>query len=378
MNLDIQEEIYCNGDEWFEGLRTAIQSAQKFIYFESYIFKNDEIGKQVLGLFKQAAARGVRVQIIVDGIGAPSWNSNKIFELGKENIEVRVYHPPPWLLSEPWFIKYFQVRNLLQFFGRINKRNHRKTLIVDGQTAIIGSINVADCHSKKIYGEKSWRDTAVFAKTNEIDKLIIAFDYTWKCSWCIGLKWHPLFPEPPQRSTYFMIKGSLRSRLYYYRMLLDQVKNAKTRIYITNPYFVPHARLLIALKKAAKRGVDVRVIVPFKIDITIVKWASLTFYKEMLASGIRIFEFKPNFLHAKTMIIDDWAIIGSSNLNNRSFMHDLELDAILHSEKAQKKLLEFFHADLLNSVEVDKKDLGRRSWYDKILSSFAIALRYWL
>lgn len=378
MNLETQEEIYSNGDEWFEGLKAALENAQKFVCFESYIFNHDECGKRVLGLLKQAAARGIRVRVLVDGIGAPSWNSNTILALAKDNIEVRVYHPPPWLLAEPWFVKYFQVRSLLQIFGRINRRNHRKTLIVDGQIAIIGSVNVAECHLRSISGENSWRDTAVLVKDNDIEKLIKAFEYTWECSWYIGLKWVPKFPEPLQRSKYFMIKGSIRSRLFYYRMILNQVRNAKTRIYITNPYFLPHARLLRVLKKAAKRGVDVRVIVPFKIDIAIVKWASVTFYKDMLASGIRIYEFKMNILHAKTMIIDDWGIIGSSNLNNRSFMHDLELDAILHSEKSQKKLLELFLEDLKHSVEIEKKDLGKRTLIDKALSYVAIVLRYWL
>ena len=135
---------------------------------------------------------------------------------------------------------------------------------------------------------------------------------------------------------------------------------------------------LLELKKAALRGVDVKVIIPSKIDILLVKWASLTFYKEMMASGIHIYEFGPNMLHAKTIIIDDWALVGSSNLNHRSFMHDLELDAVLQTEKAKNKLHELFKEDLLHCQAIEMSHLKRRSWLDKLLSYFAMAVRYWL
>lgn len=378
MSKEIQEEIYRNGDEWFDGISQAIAKAQEYIYFESYIFNNDGAGRLLLELLKQAASRGVKVHVIVDGIGSPSWNAKSIAELAHEKIEMRVYHPPPWVLKEPWFIKYFQIRLVLEIFGRLNKRNHRKTLIVDGKLAIIGSINVADCHLSRISGSNSWRDTAVKVVNNDIQKICKSFEYSWKHSWHGKWLWRLQLSEPLQLSEYFAIKGSFLSRMFYYRLILKHVYKAKSKIYITNPYFVPHARLLIALKNAAHRGVDVRVIVPMKIDIPIVKWASLSFYKEMLSSGIRIFEYKPHILHAKTMIIDEWAMVGSSNLNNRSFMHDLELDAFLHSEVAQKRLLDLFHDDLVQSKEIEIKDLGKRNIIDKMLSYFAIAIRYWL
>lgn len=378
MSKEIQEEIYRNGDEWIDGISQAIAKAQEYIYFESYIFNNDSTGRMVLDLLKQAAKRGVKVHVIVDGIGAPSWNAKKIAGLALEKVEMRVYHPPPWVLKEPWFIKYFQIRSLLEIFGRLNKRNHRKTLIVDGKLVIIGSINVADCHLSRISGNNSWRDTAVKVFNNDIQKICKSFEYTWKYSWHGKWLWRLQLSEPLQLSEFFAIRGSFLSRMFYYRLILKHVYKAKSKIYITNPYFVPHARLLIALKNAARRGVDVKVIVPMKIDIPIVKWASLSFYKEMLSSGIRIFEYKPHILHAKTMIIDEWAMVGSSNLNNRSFMHDLELDAFLHTEIAQKRLLDLFQDDLGQSQEIKIKDLGKRNIFGKMLSYFAIALRYWL
>jgi cardiolipin synthase len=204
------------------------------------------------------------------------------------------------------------------------------------------------------------------------------FEHTWSRAWHPGKKWRPLFPERIQLSKYFFINDSIRSRFHHYRLILDRVRNAQKRIYITNAYFVPRLRLLLELKKASKRGVDVRVIVPSKIDILLVKWASVTFYKEMIASGIRIFEFGPNMIHAKTMIVDDWAIVGSRNLNHRSFMHDLELDAVLQTDQAKNKLLDLFKEDLLHCHEIEKKDLGHRSLLDKLLSYFATAIRYWL
>lgn len=378
MNTETNEEIFGSGDEWFEALCQAIQGAQKFIYFESYIFNNDECGKKLIELLKKAAARGVRVRILVDGIGAPSWSMAFVLALAKENIESRIYHPPPWYHSETWMVRLHQFISISKVFAILNKRNHRKTFIVDGHTAIIGSMNVANCHMKSISAENAWRDTAVQISPGEVKMLMKVFEHTWNRAWHPGKLWLPRFPEPIQLSKHFLINDSIKSRFYYYRLLRNRVRNAKKHIYITNAYFVPRFRLLLEIKKAAKRGVDVRVIIPSKIDIKIVKWASVASYKEMIASGIRIFEFGPNMIHAKTMIIDDWAIVGSSNLNHRSFIHDLELDAVLQTEKAKNKLHDLFKEDLLHCQAIEKNDLKRRSLLDKMLSYFAMAVRYWL
>jgi cardiolipin synthase len=378
MNTETYEEIIITGDKWFEALSFAIQNAQTFICFESYIFNNDHSGIKLIELFKEAASRGVRVRILVDGIGAPSWNKSLIESLSKDNIECRIYHPPLWIYSETWLMRFQQVISIFKVIAILNKRNHRKSIIVDGHTAIIGSMNVADCHMKSISAENAWRDTAVLIKSIEIKMLIQVFEHTWNRSWHHGKRWHLRFPKPMQLSKYFLINGSIRSRFYHYHLLLRRVRNAKHRIYITNAYFVPRFRLLLEIKKAAKRGVDVQVIIPSKIDIQLLKWASITFYKGMIDYGIRIFEFGPNMIHAKTMIVDDWAIVGSSNLNHRSFIHDLELDAVLQTEKAKNNLLNIFKDDIQHSREIKKNDLGHRSWIDKMLSYFALAIRYWL
>ncbi len=378
MNTEINEVLFGTGDEWFEAICQAIQGAQKFIYFESYIFNNDECGKNLIELLKKAALRGVHVRILVDGIGAPSWNAAFILALAKDNIESRVYHPPPWLHSETWLVRFRQFISISKVFAMLNKRNHRKTFIVDGHTAIIGSMNVANCHLKSIFAEKAWRDTAVQISADEIKTLMKVFEYVWDRAWHPGKRWQLRFPDPRQFSKQFLINDSIKSRFYHYRLLRNRVRNAQKQIYITNAYFVPRVRLLLELKKAALRGVDVRVIIPSKNDILIVKWASVTFYKEMIASGIRIYEYGPNMLHSKTMIVDDFAIVGSSNLNHRSFMHDLELDAILQTEKAKSKLLDLFKKDLLHCHAIESNDLKHRTWLDKMLSYFAMTVRYWL
>lgn len=378
MNTALHEKIFADGDEWLAALSHCIKEAQKFILIESYIFNLDHCGNQVISLLKSATARGVRVSILVDGIGSPDWNLNLIKTLSKENIESRIYHPSPFLLTKPRFIQYFNILEFLRILGRLNKRNHRKLVIVDGHTAIIGSINVADCHLKSEFGDRAWHDTAVLVKTSEVEKLVKSFEYTWKCSWHQGINWIPVLPSPMLISDYFLNYDSIRSRLYHYHFLLLRLKNAKRIVYITNAYFVPRTRLLMALKKCAKRGVDVRIMVPSHSDIKIVRWATLSFYEEMINAGIHIFEFGPNMLHAKTMIIDDWSIVGSCNLNNRSFMHDLELNAVLHSDHSKKMLLEIFKKNELTCKAIQKPDIEQRNWFSKILSRMAISIKYWL
>ncbi len=378
MTAELQEELFQNGDEWLAAASREIQSAKKFIYFESYIFNSDETGKRVLDLLKGAAARGVRTIILVDGIGSPGWTVARISELAIENIESRIYHPPPWLLAVPWFVGFHRLAILIQVFGRLNNRNHRKTLIVDGHTAIIGSNNVADCHMESVVGDNAWRDTSVRVKSREVEHLMRAFELTWERSWYPGKKWRPRLPGPVRSSSYFLLNDLLRLRFRYYSNLIERVRSARKQICITSAYFVPRTRLLSGLKRSARRGADVRILVPSKTDVPLVKWATIAFYEEMLEAGIRIFEYGPNILHAKSMIIDDWAIVGSSNFNHRSILHDLEVDVVLKTDHAKKKLLEIFNQDLMHSREILKKDLAQRSWFAKMLSRFAIAVRYWL
>jgi cardiolipin synthase len=378
MLAEINEELYSNGDEWLAAVSQVILSAQKFIYFESYIFNNDNCGKQIIDLLKTAAARGVRVSIIVDGIGSPHWSLAMIAELKKANIESRVYHPTPFLLTEAWFIHYFKITSFLKILSKLNKRNHRKLIIIDDCIAIIGSVNIADCHLKSVSAEKAWRDTAIKIESPEVKELKKVFENTWEKSWHKGKIWRPRLPKPIQYFEYFLIYGSIRSRMHHYHQLLNRLKNAKRKVYITNAYFVPRTRLLMALKNCAKRGVDVRVMVPSHSDVFIEKWATISFYEGMIKSGIRIFEYGPNMLHAKTIIIDDWAIVGSCNLNNRSFMHDLEINAVLQSEVTKKQLLDLFEKDIFHCHEIQKLNLKSRSMFSKLLSRFAISIKYWL
>lgn len=337
----LEEKIYYKKENYFFDLLISISNAKKYIDLETYIFEYDEIGKKILDALNMASTKGVSVRLVVDGFGSFFWISKIKDHLNLGQVCLKIYHP-------------FSLRLLL----KLNKRLHRKTCIIDQQIAYLGSFNVTDSHN---------RDTGVLIRGPEVELAVEAFDKIWFHQWKFWKKWRPL--------SLLRFNDSIRARHFYNQDLAWRLKKAKRRIWITNAYFVPPLFVLTAIYSSARRKIDVRLLTPGRSDHPFVQWMTETFYKGLLISGVRLFEYHHEklFLHAKTLIIDDWVMIGSSNIDHRSLFHNLELDVVLGQNSSLLSLEEQFLNDLSHSKEIFLKDLNSNfllNWALRFLRSW--------
>ena len=372
-----QETIFLHGEDYFAALLADIANATERIELETYIFHNDPLGLKIAAALAQAAQRGVRIRVLVDGAGTPSWDVF-ISTLKSTGIETRVFNPIPWRFWQ-WrrsIIKLPFLFKIAYLLSRLNKRNHRKVCIIDQKYVYVGSANISECHLSAHQGGKDWRDTIVRLSNTDISNLATAFEEAWDHT-SIQERLHNLI-EPVNRQAVFRLNNSRHRRRVLYKNLLYRLGKCKNRVWITNAYFVPDNFLLRKLHGLAQSGIDVRILLPQKADIFMMTWASSTFYESLLKSGVRIFEYIPSMLHAKSLILDDWHIVGSSNLNHRSLLHDLEVDVNIHSPASKKILENQFLADLSQSKEIDLQSWNKRLWFQKAIGRLLLYVKFWI
>lgn len=344
----LHEKIYTEATDYFDSVVQAIEQAQRSVDLEVYIYDDDPLTARITEALAAAARRGVKVRVLTDGVGACSDFSAIASQLISAGAEVRIYHPLPWHL-EQWRLSLTQSRGLKKFItllNYINKRDHRKLIIIDLQLAFLGSFNITQKHLPLEYQGENWRDTAIQITGLDLEAAQMAFDTCW-----YKRKQRKTVKRLPRTPFIFNFTHRLRSRQH--KLLLKRISRANDKIWITNAYFIPDKQLLKALMFASYRKVDVRILLPRKSDIFFIPWASSYFYQQLLEAGVRIFEYQNRILHAKTIIIDNWATIGSSNLNGRSLHHDLELDYSLQLTDSKDALRQQFLEDLTESEELD-------------------------
>ena len=348
----IEEQIFSDGSLYFNALINDIEFATQSIDLETFIFNRDALGKRIVNALIRAAKRGVTVRVLVDGAGTPFWSATFARPLEKAGVLTKVFHPVPWHLWN-WSRSQIKISFLLKgiyLCFKVNSRNHRKVCVIDNKIAYVGSVNLTQCHLNVADGGQNWRDTSVRLLGVDLSELQKAFEIAWT---------HRSITEK-LRDAFTQIRKDPRVRLNYtrhrrrilYKNLMRRMRLCQQRIWITNAYFVPDNVLLRRLKEAAKNGIDVRILLPKKSDIMIMPWASSTFYENLLKAGVKIYEFLPAMLHAKTLILDNWVLIGSSNLNHRSLLHDLEADVTLFTEPAKKKVARLFLKDITQSRQL--------------------------
>lgn len=373
------EQIFVSGARHFEALLKDLQQAERQIDLETYLFHKDHLGERVANALVEAAQRGVRVRVMVDGAGSPYWTTSFAHRLERAGAATKVFHPFPWQLWN-WSRSVVRLPVMLRwiyFILKANFRNHRKVCIIDNRVAYIGSLNVSKCHLERSEGGDGWRDTSVRLENMDLSELNKAFDVAWEHR-TIKERLREAFAhirrDPPIRLNY-----TRHRRRILYKNLLRRISQARRRIWITNAYFVPDNFLLRRLKEAARSGVDVRILLPKKSDILMMPWASSTFYYSLLQAGVKIFEYLPSMLHAKTLLIDDWALVGSSNLNHRSLLHDLEADITIHGKEGKQCLSQRFVEDLKQSREISLD-----SWHihrpirQRILGRLVLYIKRWI
>ncbi len=381
------ERLYFQGDDYFRDLLKSIRRSRRTLDFETYIFEKGRLGDLILSALAKAAARGVKVRLLVDGAGSPEFplHYGRLLEQG--GIEYRVYRSWPVFLDSASRALWF--RGLRDFFRHLRRlwswgtrRDHRKLCIVDGTEAWVGSFNVSDRHLEGLHSGMAWRDTGIVLTGVQSLVFQLAFQLAWEeqvfssrrsaYKKMLG-RWlaHDVLESPVR------LNATRRLRRLFNRRLSLRLRNARRRVWITTPYFIPTRSLFRALLKAARKGCDVRLVLPGPSDVPMVKWASMAFYPRLLRAGCRIFEYQTRILHAKTLLVDDRAYVGSSNLNHRSLLHDLEVIVLPRTRASRKALERRFEADLRCCREVRQAELNRRTLGGRILSAVFFQFRYW-
>lgn len=378
-----QLKLILDGDEFFTFAIEAIQKATREILVETYIFDLDQIGSQVLDALAQARKRGVTVLLLCDGIGSYFSQNDLKQACERLDIPIRFFHPIP---RGRWGFFSFEIRKWIRFWKVFNNRDHRKVILVDQSIVFIGSLNITQVHSRKVMGEKAWRDTALKLKCEPVDPDLIrlrqAFLSTWHRS---KPKRFLRFPIPhlklrnrTHQFRWLRINDQISVRMSLARDLRNRIKEAKTRVLITNAYFLPRTSLTLALRKAARRGVFVGLCLPYKTDVWFVREASRSLFRKLLKDNIRIFEYQPSVLHAKTIVIDDWASVGSYNLNHRSSLHDLEVEVAVTEPTTVKQLIRAWDQDLRLSTPMTLHRLNQDTIFRRTLARLLYLLRYFL
>lgn len=376
-------QLFYSGDDYFRSALEDIDLAQNEIWIESYIFNMDPIGLRFLQALKNASLRGVRVHLLVDGVGSFNWLVSLKNFCQKNKIHFRIYHPLPIRLSLLTKISWRSLRTMLILLRRANKRNHRKIILIDQKIAYLGSLNITQVHSKEFLAGLAWRDTGIKVTGEPLRNLVRACVEVWRISRTDGLSIRPLLLKRWSRlkqtpSALLRLNNRIRWRVSLSRDLNRRMKKAQSRIYITNAYFIPRRSLLRSLRKAAKRGVHVCLCLPAKTDVPVVRLASRSLYFRLMKAGVEIFEYQNRMLHAKTLIIDEWATVGSHNLNHRSLFHDLEVEVVVDQPKHIESMLSQWQIDLKNSHKITIEELGKMNIFMRVIARFAYWMRYWI
>jgi cardiolipin synthase A/B len=349
-----EEKLFFGGDEYYGDLIEHIDRAKCSIDIETYIFGDDDTGWEFERALLGAHKRGVKVRLIVDGFGSVEWINTRSAKLTNQGLPLRIYHPI-FLFRE--FIqhdfKFNSILNITSASTSLNRRNHRKSCVIDGEVAWVGSWNIANVHSIKYFKGAAWRDTGIRVK-GDLSPLTAGFDYIWHKSRDPEKHriWKPKISKegissPLVRSNYTSV---LRKKGFDEFLL--RLKNAKEKVHLTTAYMAPSQKLIRYLCDASRRGVDVKVLLPQVSDVVFMPWIARSFYEDLLKCDVKIYEYTPCVLHAKTVIIDDWAKVGSTNLNGRSFRQDLEVDVVLTKSESLKILEDKFNEDLQRSENI--------------------------
>ncbi|MCB9018073.1 MAG: cardiolipin synthase [Paludibacteraceae bacterium] len=355
-NNDVK--IYTEGKSLFDDIFVALESAKHHIHLEYYIFLSDEIGQRVIDTLIRKSKEGVSVRVIIDDVGSWLMKKSAIAEMESSGIKV---------------MSFLKV-GLPFLSSKVNYRNHRKILIVDGMVGFTGGMNIADRYCNGLeWGP--WRDSHIRIVGSAVSGLQKAFLSDWYFVNRKLLSDPVFYPKPEVKGTsliQIITSGPdtvWDSIMQVYFMAIIQ---AKRYVYIETPYFLPNESIITALQTAALSGTDVQVILPERSDAKVTLVGSYSYLNEMFKAGVRIAFYKKGFIHSKTIVIDDkLCTVGSANMDFRSFEQNFELNALIYDTEVAVKMRKIFCLDMLDSVRVNKNDWNQRPIKQRLKESFA-------
>jgi cardiolipin synthase len=356
-------DVLLNGEEIFPAKLELIRSARRSITYAQYVFEEGAPAADTAKALAERCRAGVKVHVLVDAVGSllmPSQYRDWMTEAG---CEVVSYRPlSPWAMD------------------RVNYRNHRRILVVDGKVGVTGGSGTSGKWSGNGKQEGQWRDTDMRVEGPVVNQLQGAFAENWLEATGVALGGPDYFPWPIEA------KGNVESQVVrsspaggsvaMYTMFLLAMASARRTIYITNPYFVPDDKMIGTLVQARKRGVRVVLLLPGAIDHNLVRQASRSQLGRLLQAGVQIYEYRAALLHSKTMVIDSmWATVGSTNLDRRSFELNEELNLVVYNGPVARRLENVFMADLKQSREVTYEQWADRGIFSRFLEILSIPVR---
>lgn len=357
-------EILVNGEQKFPALLDVLSSAKHHIHIEYYIYEDDVIGKQIEEILIERASKGVKVRFIYDDFGSSTLRKRMVQNLYNNGVEA---------------FAFSEVRILL-LANRLNYRNHRKIIVIDGTSGFVGGINVSDRYTNDqnnpgLY----WRDMHLKISGAGVHYL----QYLFLCDWnfCAKQQLQPndeFFPKKfevtakSNKLVQIVGSGPDSDRPSVMFSLLQGIHLAKTEILIASPYFIPGDSIKNALITAALSGIAVKLLVPGISDSKIVNLAASSYYGNLLDAGVEIYLYQKGFLHAKTMVVDkEVSIIGTANMDQRSFELNFEVNAIVYDTQIATQMTEIFYKDVLDSEKIDRNAWRARSKWKVLLEQTA-------
>ena len=361
-------DIYFSGKEAIAAMYQAMEQAQKHIHLQSFILEDDKIGNAVKELLIRKSRQGVEVRLIFDGYGGRKLGKRYISELKEAGVEVLVFSPFRFILLPPL----------------ANYRNHRKLLIVDGNVGFLGGVNIADRYCDGgVFTE--WRDTHIRVEGESVMSLQASF---------LLDRFFIMNKDLRKRGKYFpridlnaMMKGDSLVKRYYMQTIssgpdsdwqaimqcfFTAITQAKRYVHIITPYYIPSETISDAIKITALSDVEVSIMVPEKSDTRITTAATHSYFSELLDAGVNIYLFERGFNHSKVLSIDgEYCIIGSANMDNRSFMHNFEVTSVIFDRECAKVIDNKFNEDLKRCRKVEAAQWNRRPYITKVAESAA-------
>lgn len=343
LTFDNEVDVLINGEEKFKYLRQDLKSAKNHIHLEYFVLSDDELGLEIIDILCAKAKQGIQVRLIYDDVGSDISSKKK-----REMTSSGVKHYPfmPVLFSNST--------------SKLNYRDHRKIVVIDGGIGYVGGINLEEKYDNSFDNERYWRDTHVRLKGGSVGSLQSSFLLNWNFAskeemQIEGNLFPKVKPETQQPiAVQIAASGPDSDWANIMEAIFCAITSASERIYITSPYFMPNASILTALTIAARSGIDVRIIIPYKSDSWAAQYATDSYVAECLRSGIRIYRYQKGFVHAKTILIDDvFSTIGTANLDYRSFSINFEINALIYNKKINSQMAEVFQTDLKECEEVD-------------------------
>lgn len=370
-------DLLQDGPSTYQSMIKAIEAARDHINMETYILDDDEVGQRFAAALIAQQHKGVQVNLIRDSVGTLGTPSTFFSRLTEAGIKVLEYNPiNPVTAKAGW---------------DVNQRDHRKLLIVDGRIAFLGGINISSVYSGSSFsshsktrpsGDLPWRDTDLRIEGPVVAELQKLFIGTWTAQKGQPLEARHYFPPPERKGTEVIRAiGSSPDEPFsqIYATLISALRSAQTEIWLANAYFVPDPQLLAALKEAAARGVDVKLVLPGSTDSWLVFHAGRAYYNELLEANVKLYERRDALLHVKTAVIDGvWSSVGSTNLDWRSFVHNDEVNVVVLGTGFGKKMQAAFMADLAKSNEIKLEKWQRRSLALRAKEQMGQLWEYWL